>query len=178
MNILIPVLVIIICIFIYFKFFTFAGTPEKMYVFSGRKHKNLDGEIRGYAISMGEKYYMIPIIEEVQAMDLTPFPVEIKTGGIWAKGHIWVQSVEASGSVKISTDPVILDAAIEHFLGQSEKQLAHVASETLEGNLRNLVSEKDIGSIPFKIKEEIQEDFDKLGFQLVDFKIDKIDYEK
>ncbi len=160
--------------------FFYIGKPNQVLIFSGRNHKFPDGTTRGYRYVIGGWAFRWPIIEQVATMDLTEMPVSLTTRGAYSKGGISID-VTAIANVKVSSAPNILDAAIEHFLGQQKQQVMHVAQETLEGHLRGVIatmSPEDINEdrLEFakRVADEVEPDFEKLGLELDNLKIQSI----
>ena len=160
--------------------FFYIGKPNQVLIFSGRNHKFPDGTTRGYRYVIGGWAFRWPIIEQVATMDLTEMPVNIATRGAYSKGGISID-VSAIANVKVSTLPNVLDAAIEHFLGQKKEQIMHVAQETLEGHLRGVIAtmtpediNEDRLEFAKRVSDEVLPDFEKLGLQLDNLKIQSI----
>ncbi len=160
--------------------FFYIGKPNQVLIFSGRTHTYPDGSRRGYRYVIGGWAFRIPIIEEVSSMDLTEMAVPVATKGGYSKGGISID-VTAVANVKISTEPNVLDAAIEHFLGKNKEEIMHVAQETLEGHLRDIIATMTPEDINEKrldfaelVTQVVKPDFDKLGLRLDTFKIQSI----
>ncbi|MGM0596946.1 MAG: flotillin family protein [Myxococcota bacterium] len=172
--------VVYIFLMIIIKIFFYIGKPNQVLIFSGRNHKYPDGTVRGYRYVIGGWAFRWPIIEEVSYMSLTEMPVGVEVDGAFSKGGISI-NVTAIANVKVSSKINVLDAAIEHFLGQPQDQIKHVAKETLEGHLRGVLAtltpeqiNEDRLSFASKVEDEVIPDFEKLGLQLDNFKIQSI----
>jgi len=135
--------------------FLYVGKPNELLVFSGSK-----GDIAGqdYKVVHGGRHFRLPVITTVERLDLTTMSVHIHIDGAYSKGGIPVK-VHAIANVKVSSDPDDYSNAIERFLGQDREEIRRVAKETLEGNLRSVIS----GMTP----EELNEDRLKFTKQLV-----------
>ena len=57
--------------------FLFICKPNEILVFSGRKHTLPDGTTSGFKILHGGRGFRMPFFEEVSAMDMRLFPVEV-----------------------------------------------------------------------------------------------------
>ncbi|MDA3863800.1 MAG: SPFH domain-containing protein [Deltaproteobacteria bacterium] len=172
--------VVYIFLMMIIKIFFYIGKPNQVLIFSGRNHKYPDGTVRGYRYVIGGWAFRWPIIEEVSYMSLTEMPVGVEVDGAFSKGGISID-VTAIANVKVSSKINVLDAAIEHFLGQPQDQIKHVAKETLEGHLRGVLAtltpeqiNEDRLSFAGKVEDEVIPDFEKLGLQLDNFKIQSI----
>lgn len=162
------------------NYFFYIGKPNEVLIFSGRQHRYPDGSVRGYRYVVGGWAFRFPIIEQVSRMDLTEIPVTVSVTNAYSKGGIAV-NVTAIANLKVSSEDVVLDAAIQRFLGYSREQIAHVAQETLEGHLRGVIAtmtpeqiNEDRLSFSERIEEEVLPDFHKLGLHLDNFKIQSI----
>ncbi len=158
----------------------YIGEPHEVLIFSGRSHKLSDGSVVGFRTVIGGWAFRIPIIERVDRMDLRVMPVTISVEGAFSKGGIPLK-VTAVANIKISSNPQVLAAAIEHFLGHARSEIAKVARETLEGHLRGVLAtltpvevNEDRLAFAQKIEEEVLPDLHKLGLELDTFKIQHI----
>ncbi len=138
--------------------------PNEVLIFSGSHHKseetNEDGtsKILGYRIVQGGRGLRVPLIEVVDRMDLTNMPIDLKVQGAYSKGGIPL-NVQGVANVKISSKSKHLHSAIERFLGMSRDQIMAIARETLEGNLRGVLSTLT--------PEEVNQDREKFAGELV-----------
>ncbi|MBN2724180.1 MAG: flotillin family protein [Deltaproteobacteria bacterium] len=162
------------------SYFFYIGKPNEVLIFSGRSHRGPDGVVKGYRYVIGGWAFRFPIIEEVARMDLTEIPVSVSVTKAYSKGGIPID-VTAVANIKISSRPNIMDAAIEHFLGQSKEQIAHVAKETLEGHLRGVLAtmtpeeiNEERNSFSTGVEKDVVPDFMKLGLHLDTFNIQSI----
>jgi len=158
----------------------FVVQPNEALVLSGRPHMLPDGTRVGYRVVLGGRVLRIPILETVSRIDLTNLPVEIHSHSAYAKEGTPVDLHEVA-NVKVSSDPAIMRNAIERFLDRSREEIHRVATETLEGSLRQVVavmSPRELVADPVKVaavvQEETQADFEKLGLQLDTFKVKRV----
>ncbi|WP_071517570.1 SPFH domain-containing protein [Geitlerinema sp. PCC 9228] len=160
--------------------------PNKILIISGRKYKREDGQTVGYRVIDGGRTWHIPILETVKTMDLTTMPVSIEVTNAYAKGGTPL-NIQAIANVKISRDWSLVGNAIERFLERDRQEIARVARETLEGNLRGVVAtltpeqlNEDRLQFAERISNDVSNDLAKLGLQLDTLKIqsvsDEVDY--
>jgi flotillin len=160
--------------------------PNKILIISGRKSKREDGQIVGYKVVYGGWSLHIPIKETVTTMDLTTIPASIEVTNAYAKGGTPL-NIQAIANVKISRDWSLVGNAIERFLERDRDEIARVARETLEGNLRGVVAtltpeqlNEDRLQFAERISNDVSSDLAKLGLQLDTLKIqsvsDEVDY--
>ena len=120
--------------------FLFICTPNEILVFSGRRHVLPDGTVSGYKILHGGRGFRVPFLETVDRMDMRLFPVEVAVQNAYSKGGIPL-SVHAIANVKIASRDAGVRNAVERFLNASPAQIAVAAQQTLEGVLREVVSQ-------------------------------------
>ena len=160
--------------------------PNKILIISGRKYKRKDGQEMGYRVIYGGRTFRIPILEQIETMDLTTMPVPIEVTNAYAKGGTPL-NIQAIANVKISGDWSLVGNAIERFLGRGRAEISRVARETLEGNLRGVVAtltpeqlNEDRLQFAGRIANDVSGDLAKLGLQLDTLKIqsvsDEVDY--
>jgi len=160
--------------------------PNEVLVLSGTKHKTKAGRELGYRIIFGGRAIRNPLLETVKSMDLTVMPVPVEVKNAYSKGGIPLD-IQAIANVKISGNPSIIGNAIERFLDRNRSEIARVAKETLEGNLRGVVAtltpeelNEDRLRFAEQIAEDVSRDLTRLGLQLDTLKIqsvsDEVDY--
>lgn len=160
--------------------------PNEILVLSGRKYKTKDGQEVGYRVIFGGRTIRIPILETIKRMDLRTMAVPIEISNAYAKGGTPLQ-IQAIANVKISSNPAITGNAIERFLDRNRTEIARVARETLEGNLRGVVAtltpeqlNEDRLQFAERIAQDVDDDLVRLGIHLDTLKIqsvsDNVDY--
>jgi len=160
--------------------------PNKILIISGRKYKRQDGQVLGYRVIYGGRTFRIPILETVKTMDLSTMPVPIEVTNAYSKGGTPLD-IQAIANVKIARDETVVGNAIERFLGRGSEEIARVARETLEGNLRGVVAlltpeqlNEDRLEFAERIASDVRNDLSKLGLHLDTLKIqsvsDQVDY--
>lgn len=159
--------------------------PNEILILSGFKRRTKHGTV-GYRVIFGGRAIRIPILETVKRMDLTTMPIPVEVKNAYSKGGTPLQ-IQAIANVKIASDPEIVGNAIERFLDRSRTEVARVARETLEGNLRGVVAtltpeqlNEDRLEFAERIAADVRDDLAKLGLQLDTLKIqsvsDEVDY--
>jgi flotillin len=134
--------------------------PNEVLIFSGGHRKIAGGDDRtvGYRVVQGGRGLRIPLIEVVDRMDLTNNIIELRVQGAYSRGGIPL-NVQGVANVKVSSKSDHLANAIERFLGMTREQIMAVARETLEGNLRGVLSTLT--------PEEVNQDREKFAGELV-----------
>jgi len=113
-------------------------------------------------------------------MDMRLFPVELQVHNAYSKGGIPL-SVHAIANVKIASSDTAVRNAVERFLGTSSAQIAIAAQQTLEGVLREVISQltpEEVNEDRLKfadtLVENARDDFDKLGLELDVLKVQHV----
>ncbi len=158
--------------------------PHEILIFSGRKHRLPDGTEVGYKLLHGGRGFRVPLLEEVSRMDVRLFGVEVSVSNAFSRGGIPL-AVQAIANVKISTDPLLLRQAVERFLGVPPSQIQAVARQTLEGVLREVLSQltpeevnEDRLKFAATLVENAKDDFDKIGLELDVLKVQHVSDEQ
>ncbi|OGF58399.1 MAG: hypothetical protein A2Y62_15035 [Candidatus Fischerbacteria bacterium RBG_13_37_8] len=173
-NWLIPGIIIVVFIAFFSLFRMIARNwikvaPNEVAIVYGRKHKSIDGLIRGFRVITGGGFFKWPVIENVQRilLNIMAIPVEVKNVPDKMGALVTVQGIT---NVKIISSEESLPLAIERFLGMDMSQIQQVAKENLEGNLRAMVGTmtieeliQDRQALQERILKEAVIDLAKLG---------------
>ncbi|MBN2693876.1 flotillin family protein [bacterium] len=164
----------------FFKSFLKICPPNKVFIFSGRTHTNAMGKTVGYRVIFGGRAIKWPLIETQDELDMSVSSVLVKVTNAYSKGGIPLD-VQAIANVKISSDERFVGNAIERFLGRQKAEIVKVAKETLEGNLRGVIStltpeqiNEDRMEFADRIFNDVKKEMDKLGLQLDVFKVQSV----
>lgn len=158
--------------------------PNEALIFSGSKTTAKGGKTRGYRIIKGGRGMRWPLLETVDTLDLTNMIIDVNVTNAYAKGGIPL-SVSGVANLKIASVSPALDNAIERFTGKGRREIIKIAKETLEGNLRGVLSQltpekinEDKVEFESKLLEEADHDLAKLGLTLDTLKIQNITDER
>lgn len=161
--------------------------PNEVLIFSGghRKLPANEGErVIGYRVVQGGRGIRIPLIEVVDRMDLTNMVIELKVQGAYSRGGIPL-NVQGVANVKVSSKTDHLANAVERFLGMTRDQIMNIARETLEGNLRGVLStltpeevNNDREKFAGELVHEADHDLGRLGLELDTLKIQHVSDDK
>ncbi len=93
----------------------------------------------GYRIVRGGAALVIPILERVDTLHLGLMQVDIKTTQpVPSQEYISVM-VDGVANIKIGSDDVSIATAAEQFLNWKQADIAAVAQQVLEGNMREII---------------------------------------
>jgi len=154
--------------------------PNEVLVFSGGTHKGPGGRPRGYRVIKGGRGLRIPLFETVDRVDLTNMIIDVAVTNAYSLGGIPL-NVSGVANVKVSGHDPALGNALERFLVKDRKSLIRIAKDTLEGNLRGVLSQltpeqvnNDKIRFAEKLLEEAEQDLGKLGLILDTLKIQNV----
>lgn len=157
--------------------------PNEVLVFSGAA-RQVEGRSVGYRTVKGGRSIRIPLLETVDRVDLTNMIIEVSVHNAYSKGGIPL-SVQGVANVKIASHEPVLNNAIERLLGYDRKAIMQVAKDTLEGNLRGVLSQltpeqvnEDKIMFAEKLLEEAEHDLTKLGLVLDTLKVQNVSDER
>lgn len=161
------------------KNLVFVATPNQVLVLSGR-NRRAGNKTVGYRAVRGGRAIRVPLLEQVYWMDLSNIPVEIEVRHAFSKGGIPL-NVQGVAHVKLpGTDPRLTNA-VERFLGRSRAEIAQVARETLEGNVRGVLAQltpeqvnEDKIAFANTLLDEAEHDFARMGLVLDTLKIQNV----
>lgn len=160
--------------------FLFICRPNEILVFSGRRHVLPDGSTSGYKILHGGRGFRVPFLESVGRMDMRLFAVDVAVHNAYSKGGIPL-SVAAIANVKIAGSDSGVRNAVERFLDARPEQIAAAAQQTLEGVLREVVSQltpEEVNEDRLKFADSLadsaRDDLDKLGLELDVLKVQHV----
>lgn len=105
--------------------------PNEVLIFSGRRQP--DG--KGYYAVKGGRGWRVPLVERVDRLDLTNMIIDLEVRGAYSKGGIPL-NVDGVANIKIAGEEPRLGAAVERLLGKTREEIAKIAKDVLEGNLR------------------------------------------
>ncbi len=155
--------------------------PNEVLIFSGRNRLLSDGSKVGYRVIQGGRGFRIPIIEQVDRLELNTIPIDLTVSNAYSKGGIPLV-VRAIANVKISSGEHELNNAVERLLGKSLDSVQTIAKETLEGNLRGVVASltpEEVNEDRLKFAKELLDEADNdlsaLGLQLDTLKIQSVE---
>ena len=143
--------------------------PNEVLVFSGPPSR-VGSERYGYKVIAGGGFRLrIPLLEQVDRLDLTNMIIELHAHNAYAKGGVPVH-VQAIANVKIASHEPMLNNAIERFLGKTRSEVMAISKATLEGALRGVLAtltpeqlNEDRAMLDKKLVVEAEQDMSSLG---------------
>ena len=162
------------------KNLVYIAGPNEVLIFSGRKTRIGARKTIGYRTIKGGRGFRIPLIETVDRIDLTNMVIDVAVTNAYSKGGIPLK-VQGVANVKIAGHEPYLGNAVERFMGRDRRSIIKVAKDTLEGNLRGVLSQltpeqvnEDKISFAEKLLEEAEHDLSRIGLTLDTLKIQNV----
>jgi len=153
--------------------------PNEVLIFSGSPSVVNNRKV-GYRIVKGGMSLRRPLVEKVDRMDLTNMTVEVSVVGAYSKGGIPL-AVQGVANLKVAGTQPLLHNALVRFTGRSRGEIIAIAKNTLEGNLRGVLSQltpeevnEDKLAFAEKLLEEAENDLATIGLVLDQLKIQNV----
>jgi len=153
-QIIVPVLVVLILLLFFTNYRKVP--PNVALVISGcvrRRYKVKDESGRvvvkkfGYRIVRGGATVVIPFLERVDKLNLGIMQVDIRTTQpVPSQEYISVM-VDGVANIKIGSDDVSIATAAEQFLNWKPSDIAAIAQQVLEGNMREIIGRMTIADL-------------------------------
>lgn len=174
----------IIAIALIIKNILYVAQPNEVLIFAGRRRTVTDSagqrQNRGYRVIRGGRAIRIPFFETVDRMDLTNMIIDVEVRNAYSKGGIPL-TVQGIANIKVPGGEPLLNNCLERFLGKPRTEIMKIARETLEGNLRGVLStltpeevNMDKESFAVQLTNEAEQDLNKLGLVLDTLKIQNV----
>jgi len=157
----------------------YVSAPNEALVFAGLKRRVGDREL-GYSIIRGGRRFRVPLLERVHRLDVTMFAIDVSVQAAYSKGGIPLNVVGVA-NFKVAGEEPLVNNAVERFLGRSRQDIMRIARETLEGNLRGVLSQltpeqvnEDKVRFAQTLIEEAEHDMGRMGLALDTLKIQNV----
>ncbi|HEY3815579.1 MAG TPA: SPFH domain-containing protein [Polyangiaceae bacterium] len=163
--------------------FLFVCRPNELLVVAGKKHTLPSGEAANYTVIQSGSHWRVPFLQRVSRMDLRLMPTELSVTKVLSNGGIPLD-VHAIANIKVTSHPQYTYNAVERFLTLPPEAIHMTAKQTLEGALRDVISQltpeqvnEDRIEFANRLLETTSEVFDKLGLHLDTLKIQRVEDE-
>ena len=151
--------------------------PDKAYIISGVK--------KTPKILIGRSGIKLPFLERKDTLVLKQISIDIKTNGYVPTLDFIGVDIDAVAKVRLKTDPEGIKIAMKNFLNMSEDAIALALTDSLQGNMREIIGTvklKELNTDRKKFGDEVQEkaqtDMNALGVEIISCNIQKIEDEK
>ncbi len=113
--------------------------PNMVMVVTGAKTK-VDGKNYGFRLQKGGWTTVIPYFQQVQLLDLSIIPINVRVEGVNSANGITV-GADATACVCVDDeDPQLLYAAVERLMGKTRKEIQEQIQQTMIGNFRGALN--------------------------------------
>lgn len=156
--------------------------PNQVLIFYGLRGRRDGDDTRmiGYRLLKGGSSLVVPLVEEVTAMDLGNMIIELHVRNALTRGGIRL-TVEAVANVKVAGQEPAIHHAVERLLGKSSDEIKALAQVTLESNLRGVLAmltpeqvNADRDAFARAMLAEAENDLQSLGLDLDSLQITAI----
>ena len=151
--------------------------PDRAFIISGVR--------REPRILIGRAGIKLPLLERKDALVLKQISIDIKTNGYVPTLDFIGVDIDAVAKVRLKTDPEGIKIAMKNFLNMSEAHIAEALTDSLQGNMREIIGTvrlKELNTDRKKFGDEVQEkaqtDMNALGVEIISCNIQKIEDEK
>jgi flotillin len=155
--------------------------PNEALIISGRK-KTVTGpdgtRIKvGYRYRLGGGTFVMPFMETVDILPMDVIPLAIRTPEVLTHGGVPILA-DAVAQVKVDSSDAAVRTAAEQFLGIGKDGIRDVATNVLEGKMREAIGTLTVEEIyrgrhefNQKVAESAREDLSKMGLALLSFSL-------
>jgi flotillin len=155
--------------------------PNQVLIVYGLRSRTRGEERRlGYRLLKGGSSFVLPLVEEVTAMDLGNLIIPLLVREALTRGGIRL-TVEAVANVKVASREPAIHAAVERLLGKTSDEIKTLAQVTLESNLRGVLAtltpeqvNADREAFALAMLAEAEDDLQRLGLDLDSLQITAI----
>ncbi|MBQ7063898.1 MAG: flotillin family protein [Firmicutes bacterium] len=151
--------------------------PDKAFIISGIK--------KNPKILIGRAGIKLPFLERKDTLVLKQISIDIKTNGYVPTLDFIGVDIDAVAKIRLKTDPEGIKIAMKNFLNMSEETIATALTDSLQGNMREIIGTvklKELNTDRKKFGDEVQEkaqtDMNALGVEIISCNIQKIEDEK
>lgn len=145
--------------------------PDTAYIISGIKKS-------GARVVVGRATFVIPFFERVDKLLLRLMQVDIKTASAVPTAEYINIYVDGVANIKVKSDPASILKAAESFLGKTQHEIAAIAQQVIEGNMREIVGQMELKELiqnrdkfAIKVQESVAEDMGRMGLEVVNLTI-------
>lgn len=151
--------------------------PDVAYIISGIK--------REPKVLIGKAGVKIPFLERKDTLLVKQISIDIKTNGYVPTQDFIGVDIDAVAKVRVNTEDGGIKLAMRNFLNMSEVDIARALTDSLQGNMREIIGTvrlKDLCTDRKKFGDEVQNkaqmDMQALGIAIISCNIQKIEDEK
>ncbi len=172
-----PVIILVTVLLIIIASGYVKAPPDVAFIISGLK--------REPRVLLGRAGIKIPYLERKDNLIVKQISIDIKTNGfIPTKDFIGVD-IDAIAKVRVNTDREGIQLAMKNFLNMKEDQIALALTDSLQGNMREIIGTVELKELCTdrkkfgdEVQNKAQQDMNALGISIISCNIQKIEDEK
>lgn len=172
-----PVIILVTVVIIIIASGYVKAPPDVAFIISGLK--------REPRVLLGRAGIKIPYLERKDNLIVKQISIDIKTNGyIPTKDFIGVD-IDAIAKVRVNTDREGIQLAMKNFLNMKEEQIALALTDSLQGNMREIIGTVELKELCTdrkkfgdEVQNKAQQDMNALGISIISCNIQKIEDEK
>jgi len=141
----------------------------------------ISGLRRQPKVLIGKAGLRIPFFERLDRIPLELLQIDVKTQQAVPTAEYIDVYIDGVANIKVAKDPDAIQKAAQHFLNMKPGDIAMIAKENLEGNLREIVGQMTLKSLiqerdkfAEKVKTNAAVDMGNMGFEIVNFTVQNI----
>lgn len=176
LSTIIPIAILVIALIAILAIGYIKAPPDKALIISGLRKKP--------KILIGKAGVKFPFLERKDTLIIKQISVDIKTNGYIPTLDFIGVDVDAVAKIRVKTDEVGIELAMKNFLNMNEQQIVQSLTDSLQGNMREIIgtiSLKEICNDRKKFGDEVQEkaqkDMNALGIEIISCNIQRVEDE-
>lgn len=144
--------------------------PNQAYIISGLGKKP--------KVLIGKSGFRVPFLQRLDKISLELISIDVKTSSYVPTADFINIKVDSVVNVKVSDTPELIEQAQQHFLNMNTDDIATIAREVLEGNLREIVGTMSLPDMVTnrkafadKVQENAVDDLKRMGLVITSFNV-------
>lgn len=144
--------------------------PNQAYIISGLGKKP--------KVLIGKSGFRVPFLQRLDKISLELISIDVKTSSYVPTSDFINIKVDSVVNVKVSDTPELIEQAQQHFLNMNTDDIATIAREVLEGNLREIVGTMSLPDMVTnrkafadKVQENAVDDLKRMGLVITSFNV-------
>lgn len=144
--------------------------PNQAYIISGLGKKP--------KVLIGKSGFRVPFLQRLDKISLELISIDVKTSSYVPTADFINIKVDSVVNVKVSDTPELIEQAQQHFLNMNTDDIAAIAREVLEGNLREIVGTMSLPDMVTnrkafadKVQENAVDDLKRMGLVITSFNV-------
>lgn len=176
LPVIVPIGIAVILLIIVFAIGYVKAPPDKAIIISGLR--------KSPKVLVGKAGVKIPFLDRKDMLTIKQISVDIKTNGYIPTNDFIGVNVDAIAKIRIKTDEDGIQLAMKNFLNMSEQNIAQALTDSLQGNMREIIGTMSLQAIcnerkqfGDQVQEKAQKDMNALGIEIVSCNIQRVEDE-